>query len=789
MGLLNFMKKKENSMYLNKLKKKAKKVLSLETEIEKLTDKELQNKTKEFKSRLEDGESLDDLLYEAFAVVREASFRVLKMKHYPVQIIGGIALHEGNIGEMSTGEGKTLVATLPAYLNALTGDGVHIVTVNEYLAKRDHELMSPLFRFLGLTTAVVTEKMLKPDKKEAYQSDIVYVTNTEVGFDYLRDNMVMKKEDKVQRKLNFCIVDEVDSVLLDDARTPLIISGQGDEPSKKYHLADMFARLVKKGIDFEIDEETRSVMLTDKGIDKAEKMFRIDNFADPKHQEIRFFVEKALNAHYIMKRDKDYIVQNNQILIIDESTGRVAEGRRYSDGLHQALEAKEGVKIQKENQTLATITYQNFFLLYDKLSGMTGTASTDSEEFRDIYQLNVIQIPTNKPVIRKDLPDKLYLTEKAKNKAIVQDVRSCYKKGQPVLIGTSSIEKSETLSELLNKEGIPHVVLNAKNHEKEASIVAKAGEKYAVTIATNMAGRGTDIKLGEGVRELGGLKVIGTERASNRRIDNQLIGRSGRQGNPGVSQFYLSFDDDLLRVFSSEHVKKRVALLAKDDDEPVEMKLLIRSIHSAQERLTGSHFEARKQTIEYDTINNEQRTVVYKQRNQLLEEDFDILGLLHEMTTEVLNEEFEEIVFKLESADEDDNLKKALNEVQHFFSRIGLDGVEVLDELTKKQIQYVKEFIEEKTNEKIELIKSMELEEKFRIMTIHTVDTVWKKHLNDLDNIKESVKFAGFKETKPIDEYSKLAYDAFNDAMRTIKHTMANHVLQLKQEAGDIQAS
>lgn len=787
MGLLDFLKRKENAIYLNKLKKKVKKVLALEEEMQILSNEQLQAKTEEFKSRLKNGETLNDLLYEAFAVVREAAMRVLNMKHYPVQIIGGIALHEGNISEMSTGEGKTLVATLPAYLNALTGDGVHIVTVNEYLAKRDYELMSPLYRFLGLTTAVITENMKKPDKKEAYLADVVYVTNSEVGFDYLRDNMVMTIEDKVQRKLNYCIIDEVDSVLLDDARTPLIISGQGDEPSKRYYLADMFARIVKRNEDFKVDEESRSVMLTDKGIDKVEKMFRIDNYTDPKHSDIRFFVEKALNAHYMMKRDKDYIIHNNQILIIDESTGRVSEGRRYSDGLHQALEAKEGVKIQKENQTLATITYQNFFLLYDKLSGMTGTASTDSEEFRDIYNLNVIKIPTNKPVIRKDLPDKLYLTESAKNKAIVQDVRSCYEKGQPVLIGTASIEKSESLSQLLKEANIPHVVLNAKNHEKEASIVAKAGQKGAVTIATNMAGRGTDIKLGEGVKELGGLKVIGTERASNRRIDNQLIGRSGRQGDPGESQFYLSFDDDLLRVFTSDHIKRRVALLANNDDSPIEMNLLIRSIHSAQERLTGSHFEARKQTIEYDSINNEQRSVIYKQRNQLLEEDFDILSLLEEMTIDMLDEQLDDIIFKLEMEDEEE--ESIVKDLQRFLLDVGVNNVEIREEITKAKINEIKAHFRKIAKEKVETIQSLELERNFKLMMIRTVDSVWKEHINHLDYLKDSVRFAGYKETKPIDEYSKLAYDAFNEAMKKIKHTMAHKVLQVEKEANVSQVS
>lgn len=792
MGLLNVLKKKENSIYLDKLTKKANRVLDLEKDMAALSDTELKGKTAEFKERLQNGETLDDILVEAFAVVREAASRVLNMKHYLVQIIGGISLHEGNISEMMTGEGKTLVGTLPAYLNALPGDSVHIVTVNEYLAERDHAIMAPLYHFLGLTTSVVTGNMLKPEKKEAYQADIVYITNTEVGFDYLRDNMVMQKEDKVQGKLSFCIVDEVDSVLLDDARTPLIISGQGEEPSNWYRLADMFARTVQKDVDFNIDEETRSVMLTESGIDKAEKMFRISNYAAMESGDVRFFVEKALNAHYIMKRDKDYIIRDNQILIIDESTGRVSDGRRYSNGLHQSLEAKEGVKIQKENQTLATITYQNFFLLYDKLSGMTGTAMTNAEEFMDIYRLKVITIPTNKPIARKDLDDKLYLTESAKCKAIVQDVRSCYESGQPVLIGTASIEKSETLSELLGKENIPHVVLNAKNHKKEASIIEQAGQKHAVTIATNMAGRGTDIKLGEGVRELGGLKVIGTERASNRRIDNQLVGRSGRQGDPGVSQFYLSFDDDLLRIFSSEGVKKRVELLAKDNDSPIEMKMLIRSIHNAQARLEGSHFESRKQTIEYDSINNEQRVIVYEQRNQLLEKDFDIATLLKEMTSEMLTEQFEDLLMRLDQGDEGSlEWKKTKAELQHFFTLLGMDaiGVDFGAELMPKQIIYVKEFIQREAERRVGIIESEELLDRFRLMTIQTVDSVWREHLDELDSIKEAVKFAGYKQAKPINEYAREAFEAFGLAMKKIRNIMANQVLGVQKEVQTSQAS
>ena len=785
MGLLELVKKKENSFYLNKYTKLAKKVVAMEERIARLTDEELKAKTEEFKTRLQKGETLDDLLVEAYAVVREASHRVLNMKHFPVQVIGGIALHEGNIAEMRTGEGKTLVATLPAYLNALTGKGVHIVTVNEYLASRDHEILSPLYRFLGLTTAVITGEMSSNEKRAAYQADILYITNTELGFDYLRDNMVLRLEDKVQRELNFCIVDEVDSVLLDDARTPLIISGQGEEPSKMYHLADMFVRTLIPDLDFTVDEESRTVSLNESGIDKVEKMFRVDNYADPSNLTLRFHVDKALHAHYMMKRDKDYIIRDNQILIIDENTGRVSDGRRFSYGLHQALEAKEGVKIQKEDQTLAMITYQNFFLLYNKLSGMTGTAATNADEFMDIYRLRVVTIPTNKPVIRKDLPDKLYLTEAAKNKAIIEDVRSCYEKGQPVLIGTSSIEKSEVLSRMLEKEGIPHTVLNAKNHRKEAAIVAQAGQKHAVTIATNMAGRGTDIKLGEGVRELGGLKVIGTERAVNRRIDNQLIGRSGRQGDPGVSQFYLSFDDELLRVFSSDSVKRRVEILAKDDDSPIEMKMLINSIHSAQARLEGTHFEMRKNTIEYDAINNEQRMIVYKQRDELLNPDFDVLGMLKDMAFESLCNRLEDLHSRLQLLEEGSkNAKKVQTEMQNFFKLLGFGDVkpEFYQDLDENQLDAIRDTIQKEVEKRIELIESAGLVEEFRIMTIKTVDTIWKEHLNTLEALKESVKYAGYKETKPIDEYTRLAFDAFNDAMNQIKIRITDRVMNFQSK-------
>lgn len=774
MGFMNFLKKKENQIYVNKFSKKADKIISLENKYKQMSNEELQKQTNILKERLLKGETLDEVLIEAFATVREASERILGMKHYKVQIIGGLALHEGKVAEMRTGEGKTLVGTLPAYLNALSGNGVHIVTVNEYLSKRDEEEMGKLFHFLGLTTSIVVASMSTADKREAYNSDIVYVTNTEAGFDYLRDNMVNKIEDKVQKKLNFCIVDEVDSVLLDDARTPLIISGPSDEPSNWYQLADVFARTLSD-VDYVTDEETKTVNLTDDGIEKAEKIFKIDDFTNSNNVLIRFHIEKALYAHYLMKRDKDYIVRDNQLVIIDESTGRISDGRRFSNGLHQALESKEGVKIQKENQTLATITYQNFFLLYNKLSGMSGTAMTNEEEFRDIYKLQVITIPTNNPIQREDAFDVLYLTEKAKNNAIVKDVKESNEKGQPVLIGTTSIAKSEKLSELLTKEGIEHIVLNAKNHGLEANIVEKAGQIGSVTIATNIAGRGTDIKLGDGVRELGGLRVIGTERASNRRIDNQLIGRSGRQGDPGQSQFYLSFDDDLLRVFSSEQIKKRLELLG-NTDEPIEMKLLIKGIHAAQQRLEGTHFEMRKSTIEYDSVNNEHRTIVYKQRDQLLDNKLDLVEHLEKIAISDIKTIIKDLIVKVNNDEE--NAKEILEET---LKRYGVGSFNIDDYLTKQQIQLLHETIEKIVKKKSEIIRENNLENFYRNLFLQTVDNVWKEHLERLESLKDQVKFAGYKQMKPIDEYQQLAFSEFQDAMSRIRMSMVSVLIQVKE--------
>lgn len=587
------------------------KIDALDGSMQALSEDELKAKTAEFKQRYENGETLDDLLVEAFAVVREASSRILGLKHFREQIIGGIVLHQGRISEMKTGEGKTLVATLPSYLNAITGKGVHVVTVNDYLAKRDMEWMGQLYQYLGLTTGVIVHDLDQKQRQEAYAADITYGTNNEFGFDYLRDNMVIYKEERVQRPLHFCIVDEVDSILIDEARTPLIISGEGEKSTEFYKVADNFAKMLRKEKDFTIDEKTNSAILTDEGVEKAEKYYHIDNYADPQNMEIQHHTSQALKANYLMKRDKDYMVKEDEVVIVDEFTGRLMEGRRYSDGLHQAIEAKEGVKVQKESKTLATITFQNYFRMYEKLSGMTGTALTEEVEFREIYGLDVVVIPTHRPIARIDAPDIVYKTELGKFKAVVEDIVETNKNGQPVLVGTVSIEKSELLSSLLKKRGVRHQVLNAKYHEQEAEIISHAGEKGMVTIATNMAGRGTDIKLGEGVTDVGGLKIIGTERHESRRIDNQLRGRAGRQGDKGYSRFYVSLEDDLMRIFGSDKLKNMVEKLGLGDDDAIESKMVSSAIENAQKKVEGNNFDIRKTLIQYDDVMNKQREIIY----------------------------------------------------------------------------------------------------------------------------------------------------------------------------------
>lgn len=784
MGMWKRAKEMETKRFLKRAQKLTQEIEAMDTQMASLSDEELMEKTHDFQQRYHEGEKLDALLPEAFAVCREAASRVLGMKHYPVQLTGGIALHEGSIAEMRTGEGKTLVATLPAYLNAISGKGVHVVTVNDYLAKRDHELMAPLYRFLGLTTGVVTGEM-EPDARRAeYESDITYITNTELGFDFLRDNMVTHAEERVQRKLAFCIIDEVDSVLLDDARTPLIISGQGEEPSHLYKVVDVFVRTLKPGTDFKKEEESKQIWLTDEGIAKVERFFRIDNFAEGSAMNLRFHIEKSLYCHYFMEQDRDYIVRDGKVMIIDQGTGRVSDGRRFSNGLHQALEAKTGVEIKRESKTMATITYQNFFLLYEKIAGMTGTAKTEEVEFQEIYGLDVHQIPTNRPSQRTDLGDKLFLTAEAKYAAIVEDILSCVQTGQPVLIGTSSIEKSEYLSAKLAEKDIAHVVLNAKNHAKEADIIAGAGERGAVTIATNMAGRGTDIKLGEGVRELGGLKIIGTERHENRRVDNQLRGRSGRQGDEGISQFYLSFDDDLLRIFAAPSIKARLGSLVSDVAAPIENKLMLKSIQSSQEKLEGTHYDQRKETIKYDSVNNEQRIQLYQQRNELLEPEIQVLPVMKKATQtwveNVFHDNFERYRIQRSTGAYQEAVALFLQNLSGF----GLEMDEaILSAQQGKKIKEIKsvvmEWVEEALKDEPANMEELEeLEEFFRIQLLRMIDHSWTNHLDTLNELKEEVRFASYKQANPIQEYQQMALEAFNRMTDGIIAHMAGLYLQ-----------
>lgn len=781
MGLMKVLKESETKRFLKAAERQVKKIEALAEAMRALSDEQLKLKTDEFKERANQGDSLDSLLIEAFAVCREASERVLGMRHYPVQLIGGIALHEGTIAEMRTGEGKTLVATLAAYLNALGGKGVHVVTVNDYLAQRDHDLMAPLYQFLGLTTGVITGALDPSFRKAEYGADITYITNTELGFDFLRDNMVLSKEERVQRELSHCIVDEVDSVLLDDARTPLIISGGGEEPSDWYKIVDIFVRTLKNEKDFKKDEEHKQIWLTDDGIDKTERFFRVKNFTAEDSMNIRFHVEKALYAHQFMEIDRDYIVRGGEVLIIDQGTGRVSDGRRFSNGLHQSLEAKEGVRLQKENKTLATITYQNFFLLYEKVSGMTGTAKTEEVEFRETYSLPVHVIPTNRPIQRQDHDDKLYLTAKAKYNAIVEDVEDCVRRGQPVLIGTSSIEKSEVVSELLSARNIEHVVLNAKNHAREADIVAGAGEKGAVTIATNMAGRGTDIKLSPGVVEVGGLKIIGTERHENRRIDNQLRGRAGRQGDPGISQFYLSFDDDLLRIFAPPAIKQRLKQLVTDEDSAIENKFLLKTIQSSQKKLEGTHYDMRKETVKYDAINNQQRLKLYEERNLLLEEEIDVLDALMGAAKKWMESTVYKTFTEYSTHGDDESFFLAsslvVQEFEAFGIRIDLDKLNEMEGYKMKMVyQSILEQVTPLLEERKDALK--DVKDMLRIQTLQAVDSAWTEHLEALIQLKEDVRFASYKQANPVQEYMKDSLHAFNFMSDAITTHMAQLFLQ-----------
>lgn len=766
---------------LKKFEKLATKVESLGDEYEKLSDEQLQAKTPEFRKRLENGETLDDILPEAFATAREGAKRVLGLYPFRVQIIGGIALHYGNIAEMMTGEGKTLTATLPVYLNALTGKGVHVVTVNEYLSSRDESEMGQLYKWLGLSVGLNLNSMSADEKRDAYNCDVTYSTNSELGFDYLRDNMVVYKDQMVQRPLNYAIIDEVDSILIDEARTPLIISGQAEQANSEYIRADRFVKtLVEDKSDDDVDDDedhgdykidwpTKTINLTNQGIKKACEHFGLKNLYDIDNQVLVHHIDQALRANYIMLKDIDYVVQNGEVMIVDSFTGRVMEGRRYSDGLHQAIEAKEGVKIQEESKTQATITYQNFFRMYKKLAGMTGTAKTEEEEFREIYNMEVITIPTNRPIARKDLPDILYPTLDSKFEAVVKEIKERHAKGQPVLVGTVAIESSERLSQMLNQAGIPHAVLNAKNHAKEAEIIMNAGQRGAVTIATNMAGRGTDIKLGPGVKELGGLAVIGTERHESRRIDNQLRGRSGRQGDPGVTRFYLSLEDDLMKRFGGDRVKLFLDRISdNDDDKVIESRMITRQVESAQKRVEGNNYDTRKQTLQYDDVMRTQREIIYGERMQVISEEKSLKNVLMPMIKRTIdhqidmytqgdkkdwrNDQIRDFIF---SAITDEETTKKLN-MKHLSA----------EELKKRLYQIAEDNYTEKEKQLADPEQMLEFE---KVVILRVVDERWTDHIDAMDQLRQSISLRGYGQLNPLVEYQEAGYRMFEEMISNIE--------------------
>ncbi|GAA6237793.1 preprotein translocase subunit SecA [Apilactobacillus micheneri] len=755
---------------IKRLSKLADKVDNYADEYRKLSDEDLKAKTPEFKKRYQDGETLDDLLPEAFAVAREGATRVLGLTPFHVQVMGGIVLHEGSISEMKTGEGKTLTATMPVYLNALAGKGVHVITVNEYLSKRDAEQMGELYNWLGLTVGVNLTEMSAEEKREAYNDDITYSTNSEIGFDYLRDNMVVYKEDMVQRPLNFAIVDEVDSILIDEARTPLIISGQAKGSQELYIQADRFAKTLKDKDDFKIDLESKTVALKDQGIEKAEKYFNLKNLYDTDNTALTHHLDEALRANYIMLKDKDYVVSNGEVLIVDSFTGRIMEGRRFSDGLHQAIEAKEGVDIQEESKTMANITYQNLFRMYHKLAGMTGTAKTEADEFREIYNMDVISIPTNKPVARVDEPDLLYPTLQSKFDAVISKIKELHSKGQPMLIGTVAVETSEYLDNRLTQEGIPHNVLNAKNHAKEADIISNAGQKNAVTIATNMAGRGTDIKLGPGVVELGGLAVIGTERHESRRIDNQLRGRSGRQGDPGLSQFYLSLEDDLMRRFGSDRIKSFLENMKVDGESAViKSRLITKQVESAQKRVEGNNYDSRKQVLQYDDVMRQQRNVIYGERYQIIEENKSLKWVLMPMIQRTVNR----IVNLHTQGDKKDwDLDTILDfAISALVSpdRISLDDLEnkSADEIKDTLMNLAKQVYKEKQDQLYDPNQMLEFE---KVVILRVVDSHWTDHIDEMDQLRQSVGLRGYGQLNPLVEYQREGYQMFEEMISDINY-------------------
>ena len=781
--MVNILKKLYNNdkRELKKFEKIASKVESHAEEYGQLSDEELQAKTPEFRDRIKNGESLDSLLPEAFAVAREGAKRVLGLYPFHVQVLGGIALHYGNIAEMMTGEGKTLTATMPVYLNALTGKGVHVVTVNEYLSSRDAEEMGQLYKWLGLTVGLNLNAMSPDEKREAYRCDVTYSTNGELGFDYLRDNMVVYKEQMVQRELNYAIIDEVDSILIDEARTPLIISGEAEQANGDYIRADRFVKTLQEDKsdddadddkdygDYKIDWPTKTISLTRTGIQKACDHFGLKNLYDVENQKLVHHIDQALKANYIMLKDIDYVVQDGEVLIVDSFTGRVMQGRRYSDGLHQAIEAKEGVKIQEESKTQATITYQNFFRMYKKLAGMTGTAKTEEEEFREIYNMQVITIPTNRPLIRKDNPDILYPTLSSKFAAVVNEIKERHAKGQPVLVGTVAVESSERLSKLLDKEGIPHAVLNAKNHAKEAQIIMNAGQRGAVTIATNMAGRGTDIKLGPGVKELGGLSVIGTERHESRRIDNQLRGRSGRQGDPGVTRFYLSLEDDLMKRFGGDRVKDFLDRLSdNDDDKVIESRLITRQVESAQKRVEGNNYDTRKQTLQYDDVMRIQREIIYGERMQVIGEENSLKDVLIPMIRRTINSQVDMFT-------QGDRSKWRLDSLRDFISS-SLTNEEETDAIDFKTItvsdlkQKLYDLVEANYEEKEEILADpSEMLEFEKVVILRVVDDRWTDHIDAMDQLRQSISLRGYGQLNPLVEYQDSGYNMFEEMISNIE--------------------
>jgi len=834
---------------LKKIRPIADKVMALEEQMAALSDKELKAKTPEFKERLAKGETLDDILPEAFAVMREASWRVLGMKHFYVQVIGGIILHQGRIAEMKTGEGKTLVSTLPAYLNALTGKGVHIVTVNDYLAKRDSEWMGKVYRYLGMSVGLIIHDLDNAQRRAAYASDITYGTNNELGFDYLRDNMVVRKEEMVQRGHNYAVVDEVDSILIDEARTPLIISGQGESANELYAQADAVAKRLKRLVltehddkqldvdvdaDYIVDEKAKTASLTERGTKKVEQAFGIENLADPENMKIQHHMNQALHANGVMHRDQQYVVKDGEVMIVDEFTGRIMPGRRYSDGLHQAIEAKEGVKVENESRTLATITFQNFFRLYGKLSGMTGTALTEEEEFQHIYKLDIVAVPTNKPVIRQDMEDSVYKTEQGKYMAVVRQIKECHEKGQPVLVGTVNVDKSETLSKILKREGIPHEVLNAKYHEKEAEIVAQAGKKGAVTIATNMAGRGTDITLGgnpeymakhemkkrgfseeliveatgfgdtddeeiiearrvfqelndkfkaqiqpehDEVLEAGGLFIIGTERHESRRIDNQLRGRAGRQGDKGASKFFLSLDDDLMRIFGSDRVKNMVNALGIEEDEPIEAKILTNSIQNAQKNLESRNFDSRKHVLQYDEVMNVQRKIIYKQRQMVLDGE-DISGVIKNMIESIVDTALDDYI-GITEIPEEWNIRAITEFANTYLKAEGAFVIpdEDMETITRADVKDMLMKIAEDNYAKQEEIFGENMRELERVIMLRVVDTLWMDHLDEMEHVKREIGLRAYGQHDPVVEYRNVGSELYDDMLYSIKKDTVRYVL------------